>query len=315
MALIPFTQRVFAIKQQVDQNTWNAPNFATDAVLMLDGSTSVEADEFEQNTDRGYFGENPSTKGNFRGSIAGDVRLVGNPTAGTAPAWDALMRNAGHGVVTDVDHVIYSPVSSGLTFVSAQGNHGDRDHQFKGCRSQLETISFEIGSAPLLRFRTSGQLNQDPSDVSTPAGTFTGFPEPLAVQTGVLSVTVDGEVIETFGAVLNLNATVETVPHSVRIETALSGRKPRLRLRINRQALSVFNWYASARSGVYVPIVVTLTDPTQVEKQVQLTIPTGQIQLPSASDNRGFVSDEVEIRCIPAGGAGTEYSLRLGALV
>lgn len=312
MALIPFTQRVFAVRQQAAQGTWLAPDFASHALLLLNGATNVEGDEFEEQTDSGVFGEFPSKVGNLRGYIEGDLRLVGHATAGTVPPWDAVMRNAGHTQSGDTDHVIYTPINQATNWLSAIGNHADRDYHYLDCRTQLQSIRFEIGSAPLMRVSTKGTLRQNPTDVSTPAATISAFVSPLMVETSTLVVTVGGTEIEVFTATLDFNHQIATVPHSVRQETAASSRRPRLKLKVNRQALSVKNWYSIARASTQEEVVITLVDATATAKQVRLTVPNAQVMLPRAADQSGFASDELEFRCINTGAG--EYALRLGVM-
>ncbi|MCC6071461.1 phage tail tube protein [Massilia sp. GCM10020059] len=170
-----------------------APTGAANAVLVSEMSiTPLDAQNIGRNLIRGYFGGSEQLVGPASVKVGFSVELAGSGTAGTAPAWGALLLGcaAGEGVLATPARVEYSPVSAALKTLTQYYYDDGVLHKLLGVMGNC-TLSARVGDRPLLKFEFVG-LDGGVSEATTSA-TYTPWKKPVAMtKANVIDITLGG---------------------------------------------------------------------------------------------------------------------------
>ncbi|NJR44028.1 hypothetical protein HC761_00720 [bacterium] len=312
--LIPFTQQLVQLVNQPTPGTFLAPNPATNSLLFFNGAISAEGDK-DEITQSDWLFSAPQNSGisNIRFSAEGDIRAVGNANAGTLPPWDFLMRLAGHVVtVTAGTKVLYEPTQSITINGSMDSHQSGEQYLAKDCKAVLLSFKAEIGKTPLLRFRILGAESSDPADSALANAVTTDFIVPLNCSTDTGKLIYDGVAIEAYAFEIDFGAALETKPNFEVSYTALASRSVSISVRQNKQDLSVMNYWARAKTGAKVPLILGLTSSLQTAKGVKWTFPAFQLsELPLLTQDGNFTQRTLKGYAI-AETAGSEYDAEFG---
>lgn len=143
---------VILAKAESPSGTDSTPTGAANAMLCAGDVTltPIDATQIPRNLVRGYFGAPETLLGATWMSISFSVELAGSGTAGTAPAWGALLRGAGFAeTVSAGSRVEYTPASTGLETITIYAYADGLLHKFVGAAGTVEG-SMTINGVPLL---------------------------------------------------------------------------------------------------------------------------------------------------------------------
>lgn len=145
---------VLLAKIETTSGTDSAPTNTTDAVLLLANNASMKVEQKMATRDplRGTFGAPDMLPYTRRGTVTFSVDLAGSGTAGTAPAWEPLLRACAFaGTVTAASRVDYTPVSTGIKTVTLWGYMDGDLRKFTYCAGTVK-LGLSSGKSPTLDF-------------------------------------------------------------------------------------------------------------------------------------------------------------------
>lgn len=207
----------------------------------------LQADTVERETIRPYFGNYDILLANQRVQLTIEVELAGSGAAGTAPAWDPLMRSCGNSVaVVGSTSVTYAPEST--THESCTIHYFDDGirHVVIGSRGSW-SLNAEVGQIPVLTFTMTGRY-ATPTDDGIGTVTEQNQAAPVLFKNGnTTSFSIFG-----FSAALqsySFDCNNETVYRELvggTKEVLITDRKPGGTISIEAVALSDHNFFTDA---------------------------------------------------------------------
>jgi len=134
------------------------------------------------------------------------VELAGSGTAGTAPAYGALLRACGFAETIDVGvDVQYAPVSDNFEAVTIYYDRDGERQIITGCRGSVE-FTFSTGGYPQMNFRMVGLYNK-PAAATPVTPDVSAFSDPLPVNnTNTGTCTLNSVDLQLQNLTLNMNA-------------------------------------------------------------------------------------------------------------
>ncbi len=177
-----FRNCVLLAKVETTKGTDAVPTGATNAILPVGeiSLTPIEADRVPRNILRGYFGAPDQLLGSSWQSIRFSVELAGSGTAGTAPAWGALLQACAFAeTVTAGQRVDYTPVSTGLKSASIYAYADGLEYKLIGAVGTLNGAG-TVGGVPVLNFEFWAPFKA-PTAVTNPSPTLTAWKVPQIV--------------------------------------------------------------------------------------------------------------------------------------
>lgn len=171
----------------------SVPTGAANALLISDQSiTPLDAQNIDRDLVRGSFGASEQLVGPASVKLSFSVELAGSGTAGTAPAWGALLQACAcsEGVLATPARVEYMPASTGLKSITLYYFDDGVLHKLLGAMGDC-TLSAKVGERPMLKFEFTGL---DGGQVAlTDTGTFTAWKKPVAVtKANVVDIALGG---------------------------------------------------------------------------------------------------------------------------
>jgi len=153
----------------------------TDAILTSGLQRSLyEGNVISRDNDRATLGAETTINTGPNVVIEFSVELAGSGTAGTAPAYDVLLRACGFEPTVDAGvDVTYTPRSSGFESCTIYYQRDGERQVATGCRGTV-TFDFSIGGYPKMNFRLVGKYAK-PSAQSDILADITDFEDPLPV--------------------------------------------------------------------------------------------------------------------------------------
>jgi len=312
MALEFFTQRAVLLKQEVTEGTDALPVGATDGLLLLNGSSKVESTVIERAIDKPVFGHDPFLLSNFRGTIEGDVELIGNAAPGTAPKLATLLKLGGLAQTLDpVGPPIaarYNPISVAIPSGTAYFHHGGTLVKLTGCRASLSALTFAIGRAPTARVQILGDATGDVDEAALPVVDLAGFQVPVPVTEPTWALTINGFAVSATELTFDFGSDLKIIEHSEDKIALIASRKPTWSVTFYRPAKASLDPYALAKSHASVALVSTL-DGGGAGKLTRLSIGQGQIETVEPIDADGFLAYKVSGRAIATSAGNDEFLL------
>lgn len=178
-----FRNTIILAKIETTIGTDAVPTGAANAILAVDPAPPrYTFQNVDRNVIRGYYGAAEQLVGSSYVTLEFGVELAGSGTAGTAPAWGALLQACAMAeVVTAGQRVEYNPVSTGLKAVTIYYHVDGVLHKALGCMGTVQ-VQMEEGSIPQLRFTFTG-IYGGVTSAANPTGTYTAWSTPQVVDT------------------------------------------------------------------------------------------------------------------------------------
>ena len=201
----------------------SVPTGAANAMLVTDMNiTPLDAKNIDRNLVRGYFGASEQLVGPASVKASFSVELAGSGTAGTPPAWGALLLScaAGEGVLSTPARVEYTPVSTGLKTSTVNYYDDGVLHKLLGVMGNAQLMA-KVGDKPMLKFDVVG-LDGGVS-VASAVATLSAWKTPVAMtKANVIDITLGatyaagaingGQVYPSTGLELNFGNVVNFTP-------------------------------------------------------------------------------------------------------
>lgn len=169
---------------EATQNTDATPTGADNAVLASKITiTPLDATNVDRDLMREYFGASEQLTGLAVARIQFTTELAGSGTAGTAPAWGALLQAAGFAETDETAYVSYQPAApSAQKSASLYFYDSGVLHKLLGAKGTLR-VGMRIGEIPVLEWDMVG-LYSAPTATGVAAATLTPWKKPEVVRMG-----------------------------------------------------------------------------------------------------------------------------------
>ena len=170
-------------KAEVTYGTDSIPTGAANAVLVRNLSiTPLAGERVSRDIVRPFLGASEELIATRYVQIEFEIEMAGAGAAGTAPAYDAILRACGMSATPQAStSVTYAPISTAFPSLTIYYNVDGVQHRITGARGNLE-ITVQARAIPFYKFTFTGLYNA-PTDTPATAQTLSAFQTPLVVNT------------------------------------------------------------------------------------------------------------------------------------
>lgn len=317
-ALIPFRKKLLAVAV-ADASLTSASN----AIQILNGSSSTERDQVEDDADSAFMGGKASTPTKNRAFVEGGIQFVpptipGHATSGKSTQAPILKPCAMAETLTALSRLTrYNPISSSFPLCDFKFWHGDTLLNVSDARGNITGLKMEIGARFSAQMRLEGPYAAM-TDVALPTdGDLSAFTNPTVSRS-----TNSTMIISSLGAAaisnLHLRAKMLSVDFGNEIavkeyteftETGINDRKPTWTARFAKPSLTDFNPTTLADTGELVTIAYKISES---DGRYSKLVIRGQILTVPPSDIEGDYGYEITGSCIPSSSGGDEFYIEFG---
>lgn len=252
---------------------------------------------------RGYYGNSDQLVAAKFSTVSFEIEAAGSGTAGTAPAYDALLKACGFDdTVVALTSVTYAPISSSIPSVTFYFFVDGIRHKITGAVGTFE-LSFNVKQIPVFRFTFTGIYNA-PSDTANPTPTYSGFIAPKVV---------NALFTQTFN-LLSYNAVAESVSFNLGGETPFRSvfgtsvsdyalfqdRKPSGVAVIEEPTVAAKDYWTAAANGTSGSL--QLIHGTTAGNIIELNCPTLTIGNPTLQESQGIQMLSIPFTPVPNSG-------------
>lgn len=193
-------RRTILAKTEVTYGVDPTPTGSANAILIRNlNVTPLNAEVVSRDLVRAYLGNSEQLIASKHVQLDFEVEMAGSGTAGTAPAYNVLLKACGLAETDGASDVVYSPVSSGFGSATIYFNIDGILHKVTGARGNVE-FTIAARAIPVMKFTFTGIYNA-PSDAALPSVDYSAFQTPLAANT---SNTTDFEFFSFAGVLESL---------------------------------------------------------------------------------------------------------------
>jgi len=255
------THQVVLSKLETTYSTDSTPLAATAADVVLFRNckfSGIEADQAARPRVQPWHG-NRGRPGLFKRAetLSGDVPFCGSGAAGTAPAWDDLLRMCGMAaVITTSTKVDYTPISVGQESGAMYWLMDGTRHRMLGTRGTFG-LNIIAGDEATFDLSFTG-LYTDPNALALPAATYSGWRDALVPRATITTLSIGGQAypMRSFKYTHGNQMLVRDIPGKA--EVRIVDRAPNLEVVIEApDGLSPANFFNLATSEGEASVVCT----------------------------------------------------------
>lgn len=311
-----YKSKVLLAKIEVTEDTDPTP-VGTDAVLTSNLDANVyQGNRISRNYDSDALGASEEINVNPHNILSFDVELQGSGSAGTAPAFSALMEACGMSeTIVPATSVTYAPISSSFEsittyFLRLQDDADQMLIKTTGMRGNM-AIELGRGSFPMLKFTNMMGTYYTPTQISAITAVTSDFIAPEAVtKTNTPTVTVDGTASCLSGFTMDLGNQISRVDAPNCRQTILSDRNVTGTITVKAVDLSTKNYFGDLESDAGVSTVpLVITHGTTAGKIITINLPTAQLSNLSQVDVDGELGWQFDYIAVPTSAGNDEFSI------
>jgi hypothetical protein len=293
---------------ELTYNTDPTPTGAANALEVYDPSSpALELTQAARSPVRPFLGPDSTVVGATPYKLDFSVMLAGSGTAGTAPAYDCLLRACGlDGTNTPATSEVYAPVSSGYESITLYDNLDGVLHKGTGCRGNM-SMEFAHGAIPSAKFSFTGN-HVAPSDTSLPSLTLSAWQDGLIMNKVNTTVALHGETPVTSKISIDLGNKVswKDFPNNAE-EVRISDRGVKGSITVEADALSVANWFAIAKAGTLGALQIV--HGTAAGNIVQIDAANVQLLDPKYEEVDGILTVSMDLLFVPGTSGNDELTI------
>jgi len=288
-----------------------SPTGAANAVLAFDVNIDpLDAQNIKRTLMRGYFGGSDELVGPGSVKVSFSMELAGSGTAGTAPAWGAVVQACAfaEGTLATPARVEYTPVSTLLKTVSMYYYDDGVRHKVLGAMGNL-SISAKVGERPLLKCEFTGLDGGIAAAMTT--GTYTAWKKPVAMtKANVIDITLGatyangvltgGTVYPSTGLDVNLANAVSFEPLLSEESVDITDREPVGNVELKLTAAEEVAFYAQVKTNATQSMAITIG--TVAGNKIIVFMPSVQLRKPKKVDRNGKRLVGYEVGVLPLTG-------------
>jgi hypothetical protein len=260
----------------------------------------LEGTVVNRNLDRAALGNDLSIHVGSHVKCTFEVEFAGSGAAGTAPAYGAALRACGmNETVTATTSTAYKPVSIGSDSVTIYVHLDGQLHKIVGSKGTFSLVLSPLG-IPYYKFDFTG-LWVDPASVVDPTVDVTAFQQPIAI------TNANTPTLLVHGASYNVSDLSFDMANDVKYRNIvgqeaiiIADRAPKGAITIDSPALSVKNWFTTAKANT--TGAFKLIHGTTAGNIIQIDMPKIQLLSPKYSDKDGTRSISMDMNVIPVTG-------------
>ncbi|HMS05349.1 MAG TPA: phage tail tube protein [Burkholderiaceae bacterium] len=157
MSDILLRSAILLAKKETTYGTSAAPTVGANAILMSKPDiTPLDGTRVKHDYVRNFLGNSGGARVSSYAHMKFSVEAAGSGTAGTAPAYSALLLACGTALTTvAITSCTYTPVSSGFDSVTLVFNIDGQNHQMTGARGTFQ-LKFDAEALPYFEFDFTG---------------------------------------------------------------------------------------------------------------------------------------------------------------
>lgn len=299
-------RRTILAKTETSYGVDPTPTGSANAILIRNlNVTPLNAEVVSRDLVRGYLGNSEQLIASKYVQLDFEVELAGSGTAGTAPAYNVLMKACGLAETDGVSDVVYAPVSSGFGSATIYFNIDGVLHKVTGARGNME-VSINARAIPFMKFTFTGIYNA-PTDAALPTVDYSAFQTPLAANT---SNTTGFEFLDFAGVLesLSLNLGNEISYRSLigSESVIMTDRKVSGTAVFEAPLTATKNFFEAALASVLGNL--TITHGTVAGNKFQIDSSNIDIANPTYTDNNGIHMLSVPFVAVPSSAGNDEIT-------
>jgi hypothetical protein len=301
---IKWRTKILLAKIETSYGVDAAPTGVLNAILATDVTlTPMEGSDISRGLELPHLGAQATIPAELHQKLTFKVEMAASGTAGTAPAWGALLRGCAVAqVVSAGTSVTYNPVSEAHESLTLHLWIGDTRYVLKGARGTAK-IMIGAQAIPYLEFSFTGLFSL-PAETARVTPTLSGFQKPLlATSTNTPVFTLDATSFVLRSLALDLGNQIEN-RFLIGSESVLITEKAEtIEAKVEAVALTTFNPFSKASTQA--SVALALTHGTVAGQRLALAVPTAQMQRPQGLENAQNIL-EWPLRLVPLPGAGND---------
>lgn len=296
-------KRTVLSKVETTYGTDPVPTGAVDAVLIKNLTiTPIEATMLPRDLIRPYIGNFQNIVAAAYSKVDFEIELAGSGAAGTAPAFDDLLRACGMSVTVSAGiSVTYAPVSTAFESITLYLNTDGVMHKLLGARGSF-SLSLSVQAIPTLKFSFTGLYGAS-TDTAAPTVTLTPWQSPLAVN----NINTTGLTLQGYAGLVMSDLSVD-IANSVTFRSLVGGtesvvltdRKPTGSITFEATTIAAKDWFTASRNAVLGAMAIT--HGTVAGNKVTIAAPQVQLVKPGYSDKDGIAMLQASLVIVPNAG-------------
>lgn len=292
MAKQKFNRRLVLAKTEDTYGTDAAPDAALNAILTKNLEINpIEGEELNRELDKGTFGNDSGTLLGQHAVVSFEIEMAGAGTAGDLPAYDPVLRAAGHAQSEDDEttptEIYYDPIDDDVPSLTLYF-HGDKTlHKCVGSRGSL-TMTLSKRAYGYMRFEFMC-LIEDIAAGTMPDADTSAFTKPIPFRESTVDFSLFGDVRPIHSLTINGGQEVSFYETSENETLEQEDRSSTWEATIEHPDLSVWDIYADIRNDVIGTLELVLGTTGGNIFQVN----AGEVQMlnsPSRSNENGIVA-------------------------
>lgn len=287
------------------------PTGAANAILATDVQLQpMEGEDVSRNLELPWMAAQSTKKVALRAVLTFTVELAGSGTAGTPPAWGAIIRACGAAqVVTANTSVEYTPVSVGHESVGIHFYIGPSRHILLGARGTA-VVSVNANGIPVIRFTMTG-LFVLPADQASPVVDLLNFKEPevaTARNTPAFSIGAVPFVLRSYE--LNLGNDVQPRMLIGAERVVIVDKAETMQVTVEAVPYATYNPFAIALNNTRQ--AVTLQHGIIAGRKVTVTTPQAEQDRPGGlQNNQNVLEWQLGFKPLPSGAGNDQWKISL----
>lgn len=273
--MINWKTKTILVKVEDTYGEDSAPTGAANAMLALNVRLApMEGQDTPRETEKAYFGANPSIPTGLYSTLSFDIELVGSGVAGTPPAWGPLLRLCGVAEVIEAGVAVeYSPITDDPESGSVYFMVGQTRHVMLGSRG-TGTLKVNAQGIPMLSVVLTG-LFTIPTKQPRLSPDLTAFQKPqVASKTNTPTFTIGGLDFVMRSFEMDLGNDVQTRLLVNQEAVRIVDKSESVRTRVEAVELDVYDPFTLAQNQA--TQAIQLIHGTAAGRKVQIDIPSAQ---------------------------------------
>ncbi len=254
-----------------------------------------------------FFGDRGSIPGSASVKMEFEVEIAGSGAAGTAPAWDPLLRACAFSSTNNVGvSQVFNFVSGAFESLYIYFNLDGVLHKLAGVRSNV-TLELNHNAIPVYKFSIIGNYVA-PSDAALPTLTLTAWQKALPVNKVNTTFSLHG--YSAIMSALSIDAGL-AVDHKDYVNSTdqvrITNRETKGKVTIEAALIASKDWFALARAGT--TGVLQVVHGTAAGYIVQLDGPAVQLGNPGYEDADGVTMLSMDLMFQPTSAGNNELTI------
>ncbi|MEQ5870246.1 hypothetical protein J4E08_10085 [Sagittula sp. NFXS13] len=302
MAAKFWNKKVILAQVEATYGTDSAPTGASNAVLAKNVSFNpAEGADKDLAHETPMLGNSGTLPVDQHSTLSFEVDLAPSGTAGTAPAFGALLRGCGMAeTLNAATSVIYNPISGAMDSLTLWLVVDGILFAFVGARGAVKLMA-NASSEPMLQFSFTG-LYSKPLEISPPTPDLSSWRDPVAVSKKNTPVfTIDGTALFFRNFTLDFGNEVQPRFLANKEEIRIVDRAETIQTQIESIELATFDPWALSDAQARVPLI--LQHGTTAGNITTINVPEAQIMRPGApTEAQKIMEWPLNLRPMPMSG-------------